>query len=108
MPIRVQRKRVKGWKMPDNTVSVTRPGKYGNMWKIGDQVPQYIYNNISEEERQMFPNFTIVDAAGSLLLFERFQVPSLDLQKLKGKDLACFCDLHSPCHADVLLKLANQ
>lgn len=30
MPERIQRKRVKGWKMPPNTVSVTRPGRYGN------------------------------------------------------------------------------
>lgn len=30
MPKRVQLKRVKGYKMPANTVSVTRPGKWGN------------------------------------------------------------------------------
>lgn len=29
-PQRIQRKRVKGWRMPPNTVSVTRPGKFGN------------------------------------------------------------------------------
>lgn len=29
-PVRVQRKRIKGFKMPPNTVSVTRPGKWGN------------------------------------------------------------------------------
>ena len=28
-PVRVQRKRVKGWRMPENTVSVTRPGRWG-------------------------------------------------------------------------------
>jgi hypothetical protein len=27
---------------------------------------------------------------------------------LRGRDLACFCSEHSPCHADVLLLLANQ
>ena len=29
-PVRIQRQRAKGWKMPPNTVSVTRPGKFGN------------------------------------------------------------------------------
>lgn len=29
-PVRIQRKRTKGWRMPPNTVSVTRPGKWGN------------------------------------------------------------------------------
>jgi hypothetical protein len=28
--------------------------------------------------------------------------------ELKGHDLACWCPLDQPCHADVLLELANQ
>lgn len=31
-----------------------------------------------------------------------------DLWKLRGKDLACYCPLGKPCHADVLLRLANE
>ena len=30
------------------------------------------------------------------------------LPELRGKDLACFCALDKPCHADVLLELANK
>ena len=30
-----------------------------------------------------------------------------DLAELRGKDLACWCGLDQPCHADVLLELAN-
>ena len=33
-PKRIQRKRVKGWRMPDNTVSVTRPGRWGNPFPV--------------------------------------------------------------------------
>lgn len=29
------------------------------------------------------------------------------VQALRGKDLACWCRLDQPCHADVLLELAN-
>jgi len=28
-------------------------------------------------------------------------------RELRGKDLACWCPLDQPCHADVLLELAN-
>jgi hypothetical protein len=28
-------------------------------------------------------------------------------RELAGRDLACWCDLDQPCHADVLLELAN-
>jgi hypothetical protein len=33
--------------------------------------------------------------------------PRPDVTSLRGKDLACFCPLDQPCHADVLLELAN-
>lgn len=89
---RIQRKRTKGWRMPKNTVSVTRPGKYGNPFEIGalgitvDNCLRlfeiYVFNRIREE-----PDF---------------------LKPLRGKNLACFCSLEQPCHADVLLRLANH
>ena len=40
IPVRTQRRRVKGWRMPPNTVSVTRPGRWGNPFVVGsDGVP---------------------------------------------------------------------
>ena len=27
---------------------------------------------------------------------------------LRGKNLACWCPFDQPCHADVLLKIANE
>ncbi len=89
-PIRVQRKRVKGWKMPKNTVSVTRPGKWGNPFK------EMLWGDTKET------------------LVERFLKNMSDSFKasvkkeLKGKNLACFCKIGEPCHADVLLKIANS
>lgn len=29
-------------------------------------------------------------------------------RELAGKNLACWCPLDQPCHADVLLELANR
>lgn len=29
-------------------------------------------------------------------------------RELRGKDLVCWCPLDQPCHADVLLELANR
>jgi hypothetical protein len=28
--------------------------------------------------------------------------------ELRGRDLACYCPLDGPCHADVLLEIANS
>lgn len=100
-PIRIQRRRVKGWKMPPNTVSVCRPGKWGNPWPVGKFGP--------------WDRFAI-DAEGAVGLFRamlgdpemRTSVGyPFDLSPLAGKNLACFCALDQPCHADALLELAN-
>jgi hypothetical protein len=84
-PIRVQRQRAKGWKMPPNTVSVTRPGKWGNPFVVG---------NCS----------SVIDP---VTRFACEVAPLLDLTPLRGKNLACWCKLGEPCHADILLELAN-
>ena len=103
MPIRIQRKRSKGWRMPENTVYVGRPTVYGNIFRAGDRSPHNI--NI------------ILDAEHAVELFKQhlkeqhrmfpFAYYSM-LESLKGKDLACWCPLDKPCHADVLLELAER
>jgi hypothetical protein len=101
IPIRVQRQRVKGWKMPENTISVTRPGRYGNPFPIGEFGPMDRF---------------AIDAEGAVGLFRAMLAdPEMreaagypaDLSPLRGKNLACFCPLNQPCHADVLLEIVN-
>ena len=87
-PQRIQRKRTKGYRMPDNTMSVARPGKWGNPFRVGDPgVPD---------------NQAAVDQYRAWLAQQ-----AVDLSPLRGKNLACYCRLDQPCHADVLLELAN-
>lgn len=88
-PIRIQRKRTKGWRMPVNTIYVGRPTRWGNPFVVGE------HGNAQE----------CVD------LFARIQENmrgSMIRRDLKGKNLACWCPLNQPCHADVLLKIANS
>jgi hypothetical protein len=47
-------------------------------------------------------------AAGFSSLYAMPSLPERPpLDELRGKDLLCWCPLGSPCHADVLLELAN-
>lgn len=92
-PVRIQRKRLKGWRMPPNTVSVTRPGRWGNQWKP-----------------ERFSTCGCHDARDAVRLFREHEAPGLAKDArllLRGKNLACWCPLDQPCHADVLLELAN-
>lgn len=97
MPKRIQRKRTKGWRMPPNTVYVGRPTKWGNSYRLGN-APPYMFSR--EQERR------IVIAKYSDWLVESGAMS--DIHELTGKDLACWCPLDQPCHADVLLELANN
>lgn len=109
MPERIQRKRTKGWKMPPNTVCVDRSSNFGNVFKVGDQVLSDFFDELTEIEKLMFPDRTIMDNEGAVFLFKKWQLPKLkNIEKLKGKNLACFCPLDKPCHADILLELANK
>jgi hypothetical protein len=85
VPNRIQRTRLKGWRMPDrrSTVYVGRPTQWGNPFKTGDR------------ERDV-------------ALYEMQVAPTLDLSTLRGMDLVCWCGLGQTCHADVLLQLANE
>jgi hypothetical protein len=117
MPERVQRKRTKGWRMPPNTVSITRPGKYGNPFRIGGWFmvgpgagrPGMIWCE-ARDEKVADGRFTKVETAEeAVILFKVFSAryPLKYLDQLRGKNLACFCRLDQPCHGDVLLELAN-
>lgn len=103
-PKRIQRKRTKGWKMPANTVSVTRPSKWGNPYKVGD-----MYNDEGGFERVETAQQAVNLYEQALENYYGFPIDKEQIRKeLKGKNLACFCPLDSPCHADVLLKIANE
>ncbi len=107
MPERVQRKRTKGWKMPPNTIYVGRPTKFGNPFKgehAKDSFEQLYIQIIEDFQNQKTLSFDKYCAT-----YRGTGAPRFDrIHELKGKNLACWCALDKPCHADILLKLANE
>jgi hypothetical protein len=92
MPHRIQRKRIKGWKRPANAVSVTRPGRWGNPFKVRDR------SKLAREQcLQTFETYARARLA---------EEPEW-LEPLRGKDLACWCTEGDACHAYILLRFAN-
>jgi len=105
MPIRIQRKRSKGFKMPANTVYVGRGTKWGNPHKVGISLAK----NDDGTYRYMTPK-DAVDAYREYLKYWMWKASenNLNPSELKGKNLACWCKEGEPCHADVLLEIANS
>jgi hypothetical protein len=92
-PQRIQLRRTKGWRKPENTVVVARPSRFGNPYRVGRdgtaaecvaKFEQLLAKNIWTE-----PNLTSIR------------------EELRGRNLACWCREGSPCHASVLLRIAN-
>jgi hypothetical protein len=106
MPSRIQLSRARGWRKPEGAVVVSRPSKWGNPYKLEDYP-----TGMSSEARRSHA----VEAFRSLLLGKialpwvtlRFTIDDVR-RELRGKDLACWCKRGQPCHADVLLRLANE
>lgn len=110
-PMRVQRKREKGWKMPENTVYVGRPSKWGNPFKVGKKPCGC--RSVGECNHNLFRVETPQEAVECYEYHISEKLKSginngLGIDELRGKNLACWCSLDKPCHADILLKLANE
>lgn len=105
-PVRIQRRRTKGWKLPPNTTCVTRPGVFGNpfTFKAADEAGYTRRGAVSAFQDWLSGNPW---ACGD----DRYEARRLAilarLPELRGKNLACFCPLDQPCHADILLEIAN-
>jgi hypothetical protein len=104
MPKRIQLSRRKGWRMPDNTVKVDRTNKtFGNIFTIGSNPSQF---------SAALPSYcdTVQQAIACFIYYADTWMEITDgrwIEPLRGKNLACWCPLDQPCHADVLLELAN-
>jgi hypothetical protein len=101
MPKRIQMTRQRPWRADNpDAVIVARPSKWGNPidWKppLDRRYATHTYSLW----------ITGCEIHGDI----RCARPSLcDIRReLMGRDLACWCPLDQPCHADVLLRLANQ
>ena len=99
-PVRVRLSRKKGWRMPPNTIVVARPSRWGNPYPLS-------------VARQLHPDEPLAKSADRCVrAFAIYATGREDFEAwiapLRGKNLGCWCALDSPCHADVLLQLANR
>jgi hypothetical protein len=93
--VRVQLRRTKAWRMPANTLKVDRTTRWGNPFTVAGAAAQSGAR----------------DAAGAVEAFRALMLTKLRvdptgtraaLAPLRGHNLACWCKLGTPCHADIL------
>lgn len=128
MPKRIQRRRTKGFNLqaessnPNGVVYVGRPTRWGNpFWDIrryGLNLCLAAFENTAQGiwDASIVPDGPLAESWVKWLYRDhaewlaRFDGHPLDVarRELRGKDLACFCPLTSPCHADIWLRLVND
>lgn len=114
--------------MPEGAIYVGRPSRWGNPYPVGVTSDPVLvaaterYGRVGiiwpigprsgQRHGRLRPHPIVITAAEATFYFRRdAQVAAADdptwLAELRGHDLVCWCPLHQPCHADVLLELAN-
>lgn len=129
-PVRLQLRRAKGFRLQEASrainglpcVKVDRTTRWGNQFSIvvlGDRFgitrwpDELNRGHDSRQDATVVATLPLARAEAvrryrEWLTGEWGEFKRLDLQRnLVGKNLACFCPLDEPCHADVLLELAN-
>ena len=104
MPNRVQLSRGRGWRMPPDTVKVSRPGRYGNPFPVGAEGPQGM---IAPDQESAVGLFRQMMFDGKLRAATGYPSDEDIRADLRGKNLACWCKIGTPCHVDVLIEIAN-
>ena len=133
-PVCVQRKRTKGWRMPERTIYVGRGSVWGNPFVVGSQSGIFDGEDgrplgLRDKPEILVPEMTLEcslrfyrDLFHGFLYPEMFPFghdwmarfkakhhghPGEAVRRLRGWNVACFCKLDEPCHGDVLLEIAN-
>lgn len=122
-PLRLQRTRIAGAKIPPDAIYVGRPTIFGNPWSLEEAVKSGLFEP-GTERQVCFDNFKTwltrtdyEEACKKFPLYEKLKDRRAEvlrrLPELRGKDLVCWCPITDGngetvlCHADVLLELAN-
>lgn len=111
-PVRLRLSRAKGFDLQAHSravnglpaINVARPSRWGNPWRAGDTV--YVPSGRGVRARS-----EPMTAAEAVAKFRAAITPPFDpdlLTLLRGHNLACWCAPNAPCHADVLIELANR
>ena len=95
MPHRVWYRRVKGWRKPPGARYVGRGTPFGNPFPVAVKDDPAAHAAAVAAFRRW------LEAPAQAPLRDRVR------RELRGRDLGCYCKPGLPCHADVLLELAN-
>lgn len=115
-PRRYTLRRHKGYRLPPNTIVVARPHEFGNPFRVkkAESGEGYVVLHPAGITLSPFDDLAsaqtfAVEWFHQSIKASRHEVPSVTtiIEKLRGKNLACWCGPRAVCHGDLLLRIAN-
>lgn len=110
LPVRIQRQRTAGWRKPEGAVYVGRGSRYGNPFVGPNAVKAFtiwVDNSVTIQQMKWWTPISVHPSYYDSVDRYASEILGNWREELRGKDLMCWCILSRPCHADVLLELAN-
>jgi hypothetical protein len=100
-PRRIRQYRTPGWRLPPGARSVAGTSKYANPYRPPSGARSAQANRIAvwlytEDLYGYRPDRRVKATVDDVM------------SELPGRVLACYCPLDLPCHADILLEMANR
>lgn len=120
MPERIQLSRARGFNLQAHSLSlnglpavvVARPGAWGNPHRVWRDGGQWVVSSRGHEHHPVASRaegiaLAVAKHREDCLKAAPFYGSATAFLELRGKNLACWCKAEAPCHAEVLLQLAN-
>lgn len=116
MPTRIKLSRRAGWRKPADAVTVSRPSRWGNPFVIepeGDRLTVRgpdgaLVGSVARDDMPQARSLSVGAFEDWITRPEQADLVAAALDELAGHDLACWCPLDQPCHAEIWLTIANQ
>ncbi len=114
-PVRLKLSRAKGFNLQAVSLAtnglpvviVSRPSMWGNPFQVG-VLKMFVNDDDPTDVVWLCPTNTQEAVDAFRWLVSQRNRRDMVADKLRGKNLACWCALDAPCHADVLLEIANR
>jgi Domain of unknown function (DUF4326) len=108
-PLRIQRRRAKGWRKPDGSAIIDRTSRWGNPFRVADAIAHGFADNPNHARTFVVGCFDEwLDGGWPGVRPDLRRRILRELPNLRGRDLACTCPVDFiACHGDSLIRRAN-
>lgn len=108
MPTRIQRSRKIGFRLPPNTICISRGTKFGNPFTVSEYGRGSAIANFKECLQYPHMVYYFFEELEATVQYLRFKWMSENIHLIRNADhIACFCGLDEACHGDTLIEFSN-